>query len=122
MVDSQLQVLAVVGSLNQNSVTHVVIQQIGDALREKGCRVDIFDPVREHLPLFNPDSSYSAAHYDPLQKRVTLADVLILGTPDYHGSRHAGLSRICEQHVKEFSGSLLDGVRREAFCDGGRVT
>jgi len=110
MVDSQLQVLAVVGSLNQNSVTHVVIQQIGDALREKGCRVDIFDPVREHLPLFNPDSSYSAAHYDPLQKRVALADVLILGTPDYHGSVSSTLKNFLDHFWTEFAGKLFATV------------
>src|ERR1051326_1047186 len=85
MSNSELQILAVVGSLNQNSVTRVVVQYAGEALARLGCRVDIFDPVREHLPLFNPDSSYSAAHYDPLQKRVAAADVLLLGTPDYHG-------------------------------------
>jgi NAD(P)H-dependent FMN reductase len=50
MLDSQLQVLAVAGSLNQNSVTRAVIHQLGEALTREGCRVDIFDPVREHLP------------------------------------------------------------------------
>src|SRR6476619_6768960 len=110
MVDSQLQVLGVVGSLNQNSVTRAVIRHIGQALTEKGCRVDLFDPVREHLPLFNPDSSYSAAHYDPLQKRVAAADVLLLGTPDYHGSVSSTLKNFLDHFWQEFAGKLFATV------------
>jgi NAD(P)H-dependent FMN reductase len=110
MTDSQLQVLGVVGSLNQNSVTRVVVQHVGDALTQIGCRVDIFDPVREHLPLFNPDSSYSAAHYDPLQKRVASADVLLLGTPDYHGSVSSTLKNFLDHFWQEFAGKLFATV------------
>jgi NAD(P)H-dependent FMN reductase len=110
MLDSQLQVLGVVGSLNQNSVTRAVIQQIGDALSQQGCRVDIFDPVQEHLPLFNPDSSYSASHYDPLQRRVAAADVLLLGTPDYHGSISSTLKNFLDHFWQEFAGKLFATV------------
>ena len=110
MIDSQLQILAVVGSLNQNSVTRTVIQHIGDALGRQGCQVDIFDPVREHLPLFNPDSSYSAAHYEPLQKRVAAADVLLLGTPDYHGSPSSTLKNFLDHFWQEFAGKLFATV------------
>jgi NAD(P)H-dependent FMN reductase len=110
MVDSQLQVLGVVGSLNQNSVTRAVIQHIAKALADQGCCVDIFDPVREHLPLFNPDSSYSAAHYEPLQKRVAMADVLLLGTPDYHGSVSSTLKNFLDHFWQEFAGKLFATV------------
>jgi NAD(P)H-dependent FMN reductase len=110
MVDSQLQVLGVVGSLNQNSVTRAVIQHIGEALGKLGCRVDIFDPVREHLPLFNPDSSYSASHYEPLQKRVAAADVFLLGTPDYHGSVSSTLKNFLDHFWQEFAGKLFATV------------
>jgi len=110
MVDSQLQVLGVVGSLNQNSVTRAVIQHIGDALEKEGCRVDIFDPVREHLPLFNPDSSYSASHYEPLQKRAASADVFLLGTPDYHGSVSSTLKNFLDHFWHEFAGKLFATV------------
>jgi NAD(P)H-dependent FMN reductase len=110
MLDSQLQVLGVVGSLNQNSVTRAVIQQLGDALAQQGCHVDIFDPLQEHLPLFNPDSSYSASHYDPLQKRVAAADVLLLGTPDYHGSISSTLKNFLDHFWQEFAGKLFATV------------
>ncbi|HTG45070.1 MAG TPA: NAD(P)H-dependent oxidoreductase [Verrucomicrobiae bacterium] len=110
MVDSQLQVLGVVGSLNQNSVTRVVIQHAAEALTEVGCHVDIFDPVKEHLPLFNPDSSYSATGYSTLQKRVAAADVFLLGTPDYHGSISSTLKNFLDHFWQEFTGKLFATV------------
>jgi len=107
MHDSELQVLGVVGSLNQNSVTRAVIQNLADALAAKGCRVDIFDPLKEQLPLFNPDSSYSAAGYDALKRRDDTADVLLLGTPDYHGSVSSTLKNFLDHFWQEFAGKLF---------------
>lgn len=107
MRDGKLQVLGVVGSLNQNSVTRVVIEHVGTALQKCGCEVDIFDPVKEQLGLFNPDSSYTGANYAALQTRVEAADVLILGTPDYHGSVSSTLKNFLDHFWEEFAGKLF---------------
>lgn len=107
MLDGKLQVLGVVGSLNQNSVTRAVIQHVANALTERGCHVDIFDPLKEQLALFNPDSSYGAAGYEALQKRVVAADVLLLGTPDYHGSISSTLKNFLDHFWQEFAGKLF---------------
>jgi NAD(P)H-dependent FMN reductase len=110
MRDGKLQVLGVVGSLNQNSVTRVVIQHVGAHLREKGCEVDIFDPVKEQLGLFNPDSSYVGESFGALKKRVEAADVLLLGTPDYHGSVSSTLKNFLDHFWEEFAGKLFATV------------
>jgi NAD(P)H-dependent FMN reductase len=110
MRDGKLQVLGVVGSLNQNSVTRVVIQHITAELAKKGCMVDIFDPLKEQLSLFNPDSSYTGAAYEALQKRVEAADVLLLGTPDYHGSVSSTLKNFLDHFWQEFAGKLFATV------------
>lgn len=110
MNGSQLNVLGVVGSLNQNSVTRAVLQHVADKLSERGCTVDLFDPVKEHLPLFNPDSSYSATGYGDLQKRVEAADVIVLGTPDYHGSVSSTLKNFLDHFWREFTGKLFATV------------
>ena len=110
MREGKLQVLGVVGTLNQNSVTRVVIQHAGEELRKQGCDVDIFDPVKEQLGLFNPDSSYSGANYGALQARVEAADVLILGTPDYHGSMSSTLKNFLDHFWQEFAGKLFATV------------
>jgi FMN reductase len=105
-----LQVLGVVGSLNQNSVTRAVIAHVGRHLVEKGCVVDIFDPLKEQLGLFNPDSSYSGENYAALQARVEAADVLLLGTPDYHGSVSSTLKNFLDHFWQEFAGKLFATV------------
>lgn len=110
MLEGKLQVLGVVGSLNQNSVTRVVIQQVGAQLEGKGCGVDIFDPVKEQLSLFNPDSSYTGAGYAELKARVEAADVLLLGTPDYHGSVSSTLKNFLDHFWEEFAGKLFATV------------
>jgi len=107
MQEQRLQVLGVVGSLNQKSVTRVVINHAADALRQKGCLVDVFDPVKEHLDLFNPDSAYNSAVYAALQKRVEAADVFVLGTPDYHGSISSALKNFLDHFWQEFAGKLF---------------
>ena len=110
MRDGKLQVLGVVGSLNQNSVTRVVIQHIAAELEKRGCIVDIFDPLKEQLSLFNPDSSYTGAAYEALQARVESADVLLLGTPDYHGSISSTLKNFLDHFWQEFAGKLFATV------------
>src|SRR5688572_21892648 len=110
MRDGKLQVLGVVGSLNQNSVTRVVIKHLGAELERKGCDVDIFDPLKEQLGLFNPDSSYTGAAYSALKMRVDAADVLLLGTPDYHGSVSSTLKNFLDHFWQEFAGKLFATV------------
>lgn len=110
MRDLKLDILAVVGSLNQNSVTRAVIRHLAEALRAKDCVVDIFDPLNEQLPLFNPDLSYTATGYASLQKRVEAADVFLLGTPDYHGSLSSTLKNFLDHFWQEFAGKLFATV------------
>jgi FMN reductase len=72
--------------------------------------VDIFDPVKEQLGLFNPDSSYTGAGFAELQARVEAADVLILGTPDYHGSISSTLKNFLDHFWEEFAGKLFASI------------
>ena len=43
MADVSLNVLAVVGSLQRDSVTRVVIRQVAEQLQAAGCVVDVLD-------------------------------------------------------------------------------
>src|SRR5437762_2392813 len=107
MPDQPLQVLAVVGSLNPNSVTRTVILQVADRLRADGCLVDVLDFESEPLPLYNPDSAYDAPGFEPLQARVERADVYVLGTPDYHGSISSAMKNFLDHFWREFAGKLF---------------
>lgn len=103
----QLKVLAVVGSLQQASVTRLVIHRVADRLRAAGCLVDILDFQKEPLALYNPDSAHELPGYPELQARVNNANVIVLGTPDYHGSLSGATKNFLDHFWHEFAGKLF---------------
>jgi len=107
MAEPVLNVLAVIGSLNRNSVTRIVVNDVGEKLRARGCSVDVLDFFHEPLALFNPDSVYDSTHYKPLQERVERADIYLLGTPDYHGSMSSAIKNFLDHFWQEFAGKLF---------------
>lgn len=110
MQESPLKVLGVVGSLNKNSATRVVVTHAAEALARRGCVVDVFDPMTQPLDLFDPETAYGSAAFAALQKRVVTADVYILGTPDYHGSMSGTLKNFLDHFWQEFAGKLFATV------------
>jgi NAD(P)H-dependent FMN reductase len=107
MSDSAVNVLAVVGSLQRASVTRAVIHHVGDQLRRTGCAVDVLDFLKEPLALYNPDTAHELPGYPELQARVERADVVLLGTPDYHGSLSGAMKNFLDHFWHEFAGKLF---------------
>jgi NAD(P)H-dependent FMN reductase len=107
MADSSLSVLAVVGSLQRNSITRVVVHHVADQLRQAGAAVDILDFLKEPLALYNPDTAHDLPGYKELQARVDNADVILLGTPDYHGSLSGAMKNFLDHFWHEFAGKLF---------------
>lgn len=107
MRKTPLRILAVIGSLHRESVTRVMIGHVSKKLDAAGCAVDVLDFEREPLPLYNPDTSYDAAAFPSLKKRVDDADVLLLGTPDYHGSMSGAMKSFLDHFWREFAGKLF---------------
>ena len=107
MSQSPLKMLVVIGSLHRDSVTRIVLNQAAQKFREDGCEVDVLDLQAEPLPLYNPDTAYDAPQFDALQARVVKADVLVLGTPDYHGSISSALKNFLDHFWHEFAGKLF---------------
>ena len=89
MAETTLKILAVVGSLHSESVTRTVIEHVAEQFRAAGTSVDVLDFQKEPLALYNPDTAYNLPGYVELQQRVDRADVIVLGTPDYHGVKVA---------------------------------
>jgi FMN reductase len=110
MADAPLSVLAVVGSLNRDSVTRVVISHVADKLRADGCAVDVMDLLAEPLALYNPDLAYDDPGFPALQARVHQADVYVLGSPDYHGSISSAMKNFLDHFWQEFAGKLFATV------------
>src|SRR3974390_460946 len=107
MPEPSLNVLAVVGSLQRSSVTRVVVQHVAEQLRTAGCTVDPLDFLKEPLALYNPDTAHELAGYTELQARVERADVILLGTPDYHGSLSGAMKNFLDHFWHDFAGKLF---------------
>jgi FMN reductase len=107
MSNAACNVLLVVGSLHENSITGVAINHLADNLSADGCEVNTLDFMEDPLPLFNPDTVWEQDYYLLLKERVVAADVIVLGTPDYHGSISSTLKNFLDHFWKEFTGKLF---------------
>lgn len=110
MSERRLCALCVIGTSGRNSVTHVVLGEIARQLQQAGWDVEIFDPAAEPLPLFNPESSHATPEFRSLKARVDRSDVLVLGTPDYHGSVSSTMKNFLDHFWLEFNGRLFAPV------------
>jgi len=110
MTEAGIRILAVVGSLNRNSSTRMVVQHVARRLKGAGAAVDLLDLLEEPLALFNPDCSHAAKGFAPLKARVEAAEVYVLGTPDYHGSISSALKNFLDHFWHEFAGKLFAPV------------
>jgi FMN reductase len=107
MADLPLRVLAVSGSLGKNSAVRALLRLVAEELRAAGAHVDVLDLADEPLPLFNPDTAYLTLEYPAWKARVEEADVLLLATPDYHGSISSTLKNFLEHFWEEYAGKLF---------------
>jgi FMN reductase len=107
MSPAPLKILAVVGTLTRDSVLSAVVAQAVSQWQAAGCLVDVFDFQKEPLALFNPDVTRTQPGYAELKARVDAADVLLLATPDYHGSVSGALKNFLDYFWHEFAGKLF---------------
>ena len=107
MSEPTLKILAVIGSLHRSSSTRNVIQHVTAQLQTDGCTVDILDFEKEPLALFNPDTAHEGPAFAALRARVEHADVILLGTPDYHGSISSATKNFLDHFWREFGGKLF---------------
>jgi FMN reductase len=106
----KLHVLLVAGSTSRESSTRTILRLATERLEVAGCAVDYLDLSEEALPIFNPDTSWTAPGYAAFKARVDRADVLLLGTPDYHGSMSGALKNFLDHFWKEFAGKLFASI------------
>jgi FMN reductase len=110
MPDTSLHVLVVCGSNSAESSTKVALLDSAGRLAAAGCAVDVLDLHELQLPLLNPENAWTQPYYAPLKARVAGADVILLGTPDYHGSVSGALKNFTDHFWKEFAGKLFATV------------
>jgi NAD(P)H-dependent FMN reductase len=106
-MSEDLRVVAVIGTLQRDSATFTVVQHVTQRLEQTGCIVDIVDLRKEPLAIFDPEAAYTLPNYSRLQDRVNHADVILLATPDYHGSISGALKNFLDHFWREFAGKLF---------------
>jgi FMN reductase len=107
MSEALPNVMAVIGSLQHASVTRVVVRHVAQQLGAAGCAVDVLDFEKEPLALYNPDTAHDLPGYAELQARVHRADVIVLGSPDYHGGISGAMKNFLDHFWHEFAGKLF---------------
>jgi NAD(P)H-dependent FMN reductase len=95
-------VVAVCGSLRDDSHTRTALQELLDAAAATGADVELLDLREYDLPVYDGDAS-EAGDSAAFRERLQAADAIVLGTPVYHGTYASPLK------------AALDYCRFEAF-------
>lgn len=82
---SQPRVVAITGSLRDESYTHTALRYALAAAEEAGAETGHIDLREVDLPLYDPDFD-ERGDSESLKRRVRAADGLLIGTPVYHSS------------------------------------
>ncbi len=97
-------VVAVCGSLRDESMTQIALGHALDAAAEAGAETELIDLRQWDLPLFDPDDR-DRGDAEELRRVVGDADAVLLGTPVYHGMVSSALK------------SAFDYLGRDEFED-----
>jgi NAD(P)H-dependent FMN reductase len=84
-MDGNVRVVALCGSLRDDSHTRTALEVALDAAESAGASTELVDLRALDLPVFDADAD-DAGDADRLQSTVAAADAILLGTPMYHGS------------------------------------
>lgn len=107
---NNLHALLAVGNCAEKSKTRTAILRAKELLEAEDCATDLFDCAVEDLPLFNVETSYSRPSFRAIRQRVQNADVLVLGSPDYHGGMSSALKNFLDHFWREYAGKLFASV------------
>jgi NAD(P)H-dependent FMN reductase len=104
---SQPHVVALSGSLSDESSTRAALRVVLEAAADEGATTDFVDLRHLDLPTFDPDDR-TRGDADELHERVDAADAVILGTPNYHGSYSGALKNALDYLGRdEFEGTTV---------------
>ena len=83
-------VVALCGSLRDDSYTRVALGHVLDGAEEQGASTALVDLREYDLPVFDADVR-DAGDADTVRAELRAADTILLGSPMYHGSYSAAL-------------------------------
>lgn len=105
-----LHVLAVSGSRRPGSSGRKALQLVLESAREQGAETRLLDLGEVDMPMFAAHDRTPTEATVAAQEAVSWADVIVLGTPDYHGSMSGALKNFLDHFWSEFAGKLFGFV------------
>jgi NAD(P)H-dependent FMN reductase len=110
------RVVAICGSLNDDSKTRVALRTALDAAAAAGATTELVD-LRDHELLPYGWDGADASVAETLRRRVREADAVLLGTPVYHGSYSGALKNALDYCKRaDFDGTAVAAL---AVAGGG---
>ncbi len=107
MTAGEPHLVALAGSLRAESYTYRALELVCAEAEAVGATADLVDLSALDLPLFDPDAG-EAGDASELSRRVDAADVVVLGTPMYHGSYSSPLKTALDYlGGEEFDGKTV---------------
>lgn len=108
-MSDEKQVIAICGSLRDESKTRVALQDALTAAREAGASTELVDLREYHLPAYGKNGGGKDAGDAPkLRQTADTADGILLGTPIYHGSYSSPLKTALDYCGRdEFAGTTV---------------
>ncbi|WP_049969352.1 NADPH-dependent FMN reductase [Haladaptatus cibarius] len=79
------KVVAVCGSMRDESHTRTALTHVLDAAEEAGADTELIDVRKYDLSIFDPDEDEPESAVE-IKRKIREADSVILGSPVYHGS------------------------------------
>lgn len=104
----ELVILLVSASASPNSAVAGVMRRLKSKVEELGAAATLLDLAATPLPLLDPLAP--APEAAGVRALIAGADVLLVGTPDYHGSMSGCLKNFFDHGWREFSGKLVGSV------------
>jgi NAD(P)H-dependent FMN reductase len=92
---ADVRVLAVCGSLREESYTRLSLEHALAAATDRGAETELLDLRAWDLPVYDADAD-DAGDAGAVRERVRAADSILLGTPVYHGSYSAPLKNLLD--------------------------
>lgn len=102
-------VVAIAGSLRDQSTTRLALEHALDASAEAGARTELVDLREWDLPLFDPDDR-DRGDAAALKSLIAEADAVLMGTPVYHGMISSALKNAFDYLGKDEFGDTTVGL------------
>lgn len=104
----KLKVLGVGSSMRKRSYGTKALKIVLERMENLEAETHLLDLRKVKMPTFNPNSSMQSGNrLKEITGEVNWADVLILTTPDYHGSMSGPMKNFLDHYWQEFAGKTF---------------